>query len=92
MEDAGYCINNCAMPGSNSVDFMPARPSFLWDVPLIALTFFNLVQYFPSWFPGTQPATQARAWKHIIKTMYDVPYNDVNEQLVSWRPLLNFSI
>ena len=25
MSDASHCINNCAMPGSNSVDLIPAR-------------------------------------------------------------------
>ncbi|KAF7441173.1 hypothetical protein PC9H_001522 [Pleurotus ostreatus] len=36
--------------------------------------YFPILQYFPSWFPGTSYATFAREWKWAIDKLFNVPY------------------
>ncbi|KAF4604252.1 hypothetical protein EYR38_004674 [Pleurotus pulmonarius] len=36
--------------------------------------YFPILQYFPSWFPGTSYAAFARQWKWAIDKLFNVPY------------------
>ncbi|KAJ8520724.1 hypothetical protein ONZ45_g2493 [Pleurotus djamor] len=40
-----------------------------------------LLQYLPSWFPGTHYANEARKWYPAIRKLYDYPYNLVWMQM-----------
>ncbi|KAJ8520725.1 hypothetical protein ONZ45_g2492 [Pleurotus djamor] len=42
---------------------------------------FPVLQYFPSWFPGTHDANIARQWRWAVRRMYDIPYDAVKRQL-----------
>ncbi|KAL4261411.1 cytochrome P450 family protein [Pleurotus pulmonarius] len=42
---------------------------------------FPILQYFPSWFPGTHYATFAREWRWAIDKATTVPYEKVKKQM-----------
>ncbi|KAF4609105.1 hypothetical protein EYR40_001458 [Pleurotus pulmonarius] len=44
---------------------------------------FPILQYFPSWFPGTYYATFAREWRWAVEKLYTLPYEH-------WKPSLTF--
>jgi len=48
----------------------------------MSLKLLELVQYFPSWFPGTYPATLSRRMKPMVEELYDYPFKDVLRQMV----------
>ncbi|KAL4256194.1 cytochrome P450 family protein [Pleurotus pulmonarius] len=42
---------------------------------------FPILQYFPSWFPGTHFATFAREWRWAVEKLYTLPYEHVKRQM-----------
>jgi len=80
--DVMDALATCAMPFSNSVDFIPIRKYLSYfSLHLLILNSFP-VQYFPSWFPGTGPANQARAFRPAVDKMHQYPFEDVKRQIV----------
>jgi hypothetical protein len=41
------------------------------------------VRYFPSWFPGAYYAGVARAWRPVVRKLYDYPLECVQRQRAS---------
>ncbi|KAJ7699575.1 cytochrome P450 [Mycena rosella] len=44
------------------------------------IDFFPPLRYFPSWFPGAYYAGVARAWKPVVRKLYDYPLECVQRQ------------
>ncbi|KAJ7486840.1 cytochrome P450 [Mycena latifolia] len=44
------------------------------------IDFFPLLRYFPSWFPGAYYAGIARAWRPVVRKLYDYPLECVQQQ------------
>ncbi|KAJ7104681.1 cytochrome P450, partial [Mycena epipterygia] len=44
------------------------------------IDFFPALRYFPSWFPGAYYAGVARAWRPVVRKLYDYPLECVQRQ------------
>ncbi|KAF7349118.1 Cytochrome P450 [Mycena venus] len=44
------------------------------------IDFFPPLRYFPSWFPGAHYAGVARAWRPVVRKLYDYPLECVQRQ------------
>ncbi|KAJ6535175.1 cytochrome P450 [Mycena capillaripes] len=44
------------------------------------IDFFPLLRYFPSWFPGAYYAGVARAWRPVVRKLYDYPLECVQRE------------
>ncbi|KAJ6493028.1 cytochrome P450 [Mycena sanguinolenta] len=44
------------------------------------IDFFPSLRYFPSWFPGAYYAGVARAWRPVVRKLYDYPLECVQRQ------------
>ncbi|EJD47046.1 cytochrome P450 [Auricularia subglabra TFB-10046 SS5] len=80
----GYDIKDSKDPlvelAEEALDNFSASSSPGWAVDI-----FPALRYLPLWFPGASFLRQADAWKRVTTKMYDIPFDDVKEQLRKGR-------
>jgi hypothetical protein len=70
-------------PGSSPLDFYPGRESINLPNVMLCNEAASPVQYFPSWFPGTDHVRVAEKWRHTVREFHDYSLRKVKQQRVS---------
>ncbi|KAF8224796.1 cytochrome P450, partial [Tricholoma matsutake] len=79
-DEVCHIVTPTVSPSENSlVNLFPFHESHHLYIPVLTV---QLVQYFPSWFPGTHHATVAKAARPIVQWLYEYPFFDIKKKLV----------